>query len=78
MLTWLSSCRLAIVYLGVLIGSQDQSSKDTIVSYTVLAVSAVVTLGAMWYIYWVRIISRVHLLAHGTDALLLCPENEPG
>jgi hypothetical protein len=43
--------RLAIVYLGVLIGTQDQSSKDKIVSYTVLAVGAVVTIGAMWYIY---------------------------
>lgn len=75
---WLSSIRLAIVYLGVLIGSQDQSSKDTIISYTVLAVSAVVTLGAMWYIYWVRIIDWVRLLAHVTNALLLFSENEPG
>ena len=75
---WLSSIRLAIVYLGVLIGSQDQSSKDTIISYTVLAVSAVVTLGAMWYIYWVRIIDCVRLLAHVTNALLLFSENEPG
>lgn len=75
---WLSSIRLAIVYLGVLIGSQDQSSKDTIISYTVLAVSAVVTLGAMWYIYWVRIIDWVRLLADVTNALLLFSENEPG
>lgn len=47
----LRTCRLALVYLGVLIASNDQSSKDTIVSYTVLAVSVAVTLLAMWYIY---------------------------
>lgn len=43
--------RLAIVYLGVLVGTGDQSNKDKIVSYTVLAVATIVTIGAMWYIY---------------------------
>ncbi|KAJ9101797.1 hypothetical protein QFC21_003136 [Naganishia friedmannii] len=50
---------LAIVYLGVALGSTDESSSSETVEYCVLAVSFLFSILAAWYIYWYMNKSRL-------------------
>ncbi|KAK8858887.1 hypothetical protein IAR55_003118 [Kwoniella newhampshirensis] len=53
--------QLIVVYLGVLFENKDKSSKDKIISRTVLAVGFLVTIWAAWYIWRKMHQARVHV-----------------
>nr|XP_031864511.1 uncharacterized protein CI109_000426 [Kwoniella shandongensis]KAA5531583.1 hypothetical protein CI109_000426 [Kwoniella shandongensis] len=53
--------QLIVVYLGVLFENKDKSSKDKIISRTVLAVGFLITIWAAWYIWRQMHKARVHV-----------------
>lgn len=44
--------QLVIVYLGVALEDTDASTRDKVAKWVIIAISAIITIAAAWYIYY--------------------------